>query len=306
MNVLRDLDQLPDEFRGGALTIGNFDGVHRGHARIVERMIARARQLRGPAVVFTFDPHPAKLLAPDRAPTPLCWTERKLDLLRGLGVDAVVLYPTTDRFLQLSAREFFDRIVRQRLDAKAIVEGRNFFFGHNREGNVQRLGEYCRETGVELEVVEPIHVDGEVVSSSRVRRLVADGKVELAAAMLTEPYRIRGTVVRGAGRGNRLGYPTANIDQIDTLLPGEGIYAGRIWLGDSPWPAAVSLGPNPTFDEGRLKVEAYVLDYEGSLYGQRVELDFVGRLRDIVRFDRVDDLIAQMERDVAAVRKMCV
>lgn len=305
MHVLRNLDQLSDDFRGGALTIGNFDGVHRGHARIVERMTARARQLGGPAVVFTFDPHPAKLLAPDRAPTPLCWTERKLDLLCGLGVDAVVLYPTTSEFLHLSAREFFDQIVRHRLDAKAIVEGQNFFFGHNREGNVQRLAEFCRATGIELEVVEPIRLDDQVVSSSRIRRLVAEGKVELAAAMLTEPYRIRGAVVHGAGRGNRLGYPTANIDQIDTLLPGEGIYAGRLWLGESPWPAAVSLGPNPTFDEGRLKIEAYLIDYEGSLYGQRVELDFLARLRDIVRFDSVDDLIAQMDRDVATVRNMC-
>ncbi|MCR4411757.1 MAG: bifunctional riboflavin kinase/FAD synthetase [Thermoguttaceae bacterium] len=306
MKLFRSLDNLPDSSRRGAVTIGNFDGVHRGHARIVERLVAKARQFGGPAVVFTFDPHPVRLLRPDKAPPPLTWTDRKADLLAELGIDALIACPTDFQFLQQSAREFFDRVIRDALQARAVVEGANFFFGRDRSGNVQRLREYCAEAGMALEVVEPVVLDGEVVSSSRIRTLVAQGHVEAARRLLTQPYRIRGRVVRGAGRGRQLGFPTANLDRVGTLLPAEGIYAGRVPLDGAVLPAAISLGPNPTFGEGALKVEVHLLDYTGWLYDRELEVDFLARLRDIQRYESVEQLLRQMDRDIAAARQWAV
>jgi len=304
VKVIRDLDNLPPEFRRCTLSIGNFDGVHLGHAEIVRRLLAAARESSAPAVVFTFDPHPVRILRRHEAPPSLTWTERKLQLLAQLGVHAVIAYPPDETFLRLEARQFFDQIVRGRLDARALVEGRNFFFGHDRRGNVELLGQLCRTAGLALDVVEPLQIDGRIVSSSRIRALVAAGEVEQARRMLTCPYRIRGSVVRGAGRGAQLGYPTANLRGVDTLLPGEGIYAGRVVVDGRARPAAISLGPNPTFDENTPKVEAHLIDYSGWLYDRRIEVDFLARLRDIDRFDSVGELVAQMDRDIAATREI--
>ncbi len=206
MKLIRDLAVLPDSLRSGAVAIGNFDGLHLGHARIADRLIERAREAGGPAVVFTFDPHPVRLLRPDLAPPPLTWTDRKAELLAALGVDAVIAYPTDKALLNLSPQQFFDSIVRKALDARAVVEGSNFYFGHNRSGTIDVLRRLTAEAGIVLDVVEPMIVAGQVVSSSRVRRLVGEGRVAAARALLTEPYRIRGAVVEGARprRQNRL------------------------------------------------------------------------------------------------------
>ena len=302
--LFRHPDRLPDEYRHSAVSIGNFDGVHLGHAKIVERLLAVARQVGGSAVAFTFDPHPVQILRPEKAPAPLCGTERNAQLLCELGVDAVLAYPTDRELLQLEAREFFDRILRDRLNVRAMVEGPNFFFGHGRSGDIHVLRQFCDEAGVLLEVAEPIEIDGEIVSSSRIRTLLADGRVEEVRRLMSRPYRIRGIVVPGQQRGAALGYPTANIGRIDTLLPGEGIYAGVARVNDSQWPAAVSIGPNPTFDEQTLKVEAFLIGYRGSLYDHPIELDFLARLRDIKRFDSADELVTQMDRDVTATREI--
>jgi len=304
VRLIRHLDDLPADLRGGAVSVGNFDGVHLGHARIIHRLIQSARAHGGPAVAFTFDPHPAVVLRPDRVPPPLTTTERKADLLGRLGVDAVVAYPTNREFLEFSARDFFDRILVNALGARAVVEGPNFFFGRDRRGNVDVLKQFCVEASIDFEVVEPYDLDGRIISSSRTRRCLAEGRVEEVAAMLTEPYRVHGMVVHGAGRGASLGFPTANVDMVPTLLPREGIYAGRGYVEGQPVPAAISLGPNPTFNEGKLKLEVFLLDFEGDLYGQLVEVDFLARLRDVMRYHSVDELLAQMHRDVEATRQI--
>jgi riboflavin kinase / FMN adenylyltransferase len=305
MTPLRNLEDFPEWYRGGAVAIGNFDGVHLGHARLIERLRAMAGQVGGPAVVFTFDPSPTRILRPDAAPEPLLWLGRKIEILAELGADAVFVYPTDRSFLEMEAREFFDRVVRDRLAARAMVEGPNFFFGHNRSGNVEVLRQFCAEAKMPFEVVPPVEIGGQTVSSSRVRALVMAGQLDEARAMLGRPYRIRGTVVRGAGRGATIGYPTANVGQIDTLLPGKGIYAGQVWTGDRWRPAAISLGPNPTFHEGALKVEAYIIGFQGDIYERPVEVDFLARLRDIKRFETVDGLLAQIARDVARTSEIC-
>ncbi|MFN6206977.1 MAG: riboflavin kinase, partial [Planctomycetota bacterium] len=219
MKLLRRLEQFPSELRGGALTIGNFDGVHRGHKHVMQRLKQHAAAVNGPAIVFTFDPHPARLLRPEHSPPPLTWIDRKAELLSELGVDAVVAYPTDLALLHLEYADFFHKIVLERIGARAMVEGPNFYFGHDRQGDVQKLAELCTDYGLALEVVQPkLETSGEeMISSSRIRRLIGSGDVAGAGRLLTQPYRIRGLVVHGSARGASLGFPTANLDAIDTL-----------------------------------------------------------------------------------------
>jgi riboflavin kinase/FMN adenylyltransferase len=225
-------------------------------------------------------------------------------MLGELGVDGVVAYPTNREFLSLGARDFFQRIVQEALGARALVEGPDFHFGRGRAGNVELLGQLCAEAGMGLEIVDPVLLEDEPVSSSRVRRLLAEGNVEGANHLLGRPYRIRGVVGRGAARGSGLGYPTANLEKTDTLLPGEGIFAGRAYVQGESWPTALSLGPNPTFDEHHLKIEAFLLAFEGNLYNKPIEVDFLARLRDIVRFASPEQLVVQMDQDVRETQRI--
>jgi len=304
VRLFRSIDNLPDELRHGALSIGNFDGVHRGHARLIERLLAKARELRGPAIVFTFDPHPVRLLRPESAPPPLTWTDRKAELLAELGVSAVIAYPTDEALLALSPEQFFERIVRDKLAARSMVEGPNFFFGHNRAGNVDTLTMLCRAADVALDIVPPISIGDEIVSSSRVRAAIQAGDVDLARQLLTRPYRIRGMVTHGAGRGAKIGFPTANLEAIDTLLPAQGVYAARAITPCGNWPAAVNIGPNPTFGEQALKVEAHLIGFQGTLYGQALEMEFLSRLRSIRPFESIEALKAQLQHDIAAAERI--
>jgi riboflavin kinase/FMN adenylyltransferase len=304
MRLLRSIDDLPHDLRGGALSIGNFDGVHRGHAKLVERLLAKANELNGPAIVFTFDPHPVRLLRPESAPPPLTWTDRKAQLLADLGVTAIIAYPTDEALLALSPQEFFKRIVQDKLAALAMIEGPNFFFGHNRAGNIETLGQLCDSAAISLEIVPPVTVARQIVSSSRVRAAIQAGDVDLARQLLTRPYRVRGMVTHGAGRGAKLGFPTANLAAIDTLLPAQGVYAARAISTAGQWPAAINIGPNPTFGEQSLKIEAHLVGFDGSLYGQPLELEFLSRLRSIRPFDSVEALKNQLNHDIAATIKV--
>ena len=301
VKLYRKLEDLEAGLRHGALSIGNFDGVHMVHARIVERVIARARQAGGPAIIFTFDPHPVRVLRPELAPAPLTWTERKAELLADLGIDAVVAYPTDEALLSRRAGDFFQWIVRDTLAAAAIVEGPNFYFGKDREGNVDTLRELAAQAGIELEVVQPLRYANEFVSSSQVRGLIRDGQVEQACQMLTGPYRIRGMVTHGVGRGAKIGFPTANVEAIDTLLPAPGVYAGRGFVENHSWPAGINIGTNPTFGETACKVEVHLIGADESLYNQPLEVELLARLRDIQPFDSVEGLARQLDQDMQRV-----
>lgn len=304
MPVLRQLEQLPPSALGGAVAIGNFDGVHRGHQRIVARLISRAEAVGGPSLVFTFDPHPVRLLRPDQCPPPLTWTERKAELLEEQGVEWVLAYPTDRALLELPARTFYERIVLESLQAKALVEGPNFFFGHDRQGDVAQLARWSSASGVTLDVVEPLVDGGDIVSSSRIRRAIADGDVAVAGRLLGRPYRLRGMVTHGAGRGASLGFPTANLEAIDTLLPSPGVYAGYAFVAGDMCAAAIHLGPNPTFGLGRLKVEVHLIDRCVALYGLPLEVEFLARLREVQTFSSTEALVEQLQRDVAAARRI--
>lgn len=299
MKLVTNLHAIPAPLTQGAVTVGNFDGVHRGHAAIVSRLLSMAKEVGGPATVFTFDPHPVRLLRPESAPPPLTWTDRKSQLLEQLGIDLLVVYPTDESLLQMSATDFFHSVLQGKLNLKGIVEGENFRFGKGRSGNVDTLLRLAQETKIPCEVVPPLLIEGDIVSSSRIRNLIAGGNVELAGKLLTCPYRIRGIVVHGAQRGARLGFPTANLDGIDTLIPSHGVYAGRAYLDSVVWPAAIHLGPSPTFGEKVGRVEIHLIGYSGNLYGQTLEVEFLKRLRDLVAFDSVDALREQLTKDVA-------
>lgn len=303
MNIFRDIRQLPEHVRGGAVTIGNFDGVHRGHAQLVGRLTEQARRVGGPSVVFTFEPHPVQILRPREAPPPLTWTERKAELLSRLGATALIAYPTDEALLSLSATEFFAEIIQRQLGARAVIEGPNFYFGKGRTGDVALLEKLCRQSEITLEVVEPLQDDAQIISSSRIRALVAAGDVSTAARLLTQAYRIRGLVTHGAGRGAKIGFATANVAAIDTLLPKPGVYAGRAYVNNHVWPTAVNIGPNPTFGESSLKVEAHLIGFSGSLYGCPIEVDFLSRVRDIQPFGSVEELKQQLARDVGQVEQ---
>ncbi|WDI42814.1 bifunctional riboflavin kinase/FAD synthetase [Bremerella sp. P1] len=300
MQLYRDLDSLSTEIRSGALTIGNFDGVHLGHAKIAQQVRQRADEVGGPAVVFTFDPHPVRLLRPELAPPPLTWTRRKVELLGQLGIDAVIAYPTTPELLQLTPDEFFQQIIVQKMAAKAMVEGPNFNFGKDRAGDVKTLEALCQTNGIMLDIVEPLTRPGETeyVSSSRIRKLIAQGNVQLACEMLTQPYRIRGMVTHGAGRGAQLGFATANLEAVDTLVPEMGVYAGMSYRGDDVYAAAINIGPNPTFGEKARKIEIHLIGFQGSLYGEPLEVSFLSRLREVTTFPNAEALKKQLDQDI--------
>ncbi len=307
MSLYLHLDQLPASLRGGAVAIGNFDGVHLGHRRIVQRLLHCAQRCDRPSLIFTFDPHPTTLLRPDAVPPPLTTTARKAELLAEMGVAGVLAYPTDQALLQLTAQQFFETIVVRRLAACCLVEGPNFFFGHNREGDIALLRELCQARKLALEIVEPLPQspsNDSLVSSSRIRRLICDGQVEQARALLGRPHRVEGNVVEGARRGRQLGFPTANLDQPATVAPGHGVYAGAAQIAAGLWrPAAIHIGPNPTFQEAWPKLEVHVLDFEGDLYGRPLAVDFYVRLREIQRFSGTDALRLQLAADVENARR---
>ena len=303
MQLLRKLSET-ESCRGGFVAIGNFDGVHRGHQRMIGTLVEQARTENVPAVVFTLDPHPIALLAPGQVPPSLSTLERKADLLEGCGVDALIAYPTDHALLELSPDEFFQRIIRQTLDARGLVEGPNFCFGKDRAGDVETLRELCERDGLTLTVVEAVTTDAEtVVSSSQIRRAIQDGRIADAVAMLGHPYRLSGVVETGARRGSELGFPTANLSGVKTLLPPDGVYAARCEVGGLTRAAAVHLGPNPTFDDGTRKLEVHVIDYAGDLYGQPLSIDLIDRVRDTMRFEDVESLRSQLASDVESIRR---
>lgn len=301
MKIYHDLAEISD-LVASAVTVGNFDGIHRGHQRLIEVLCATAKRLGVPSVVMTFHPHPAAVINPEKAPLPLSWLEKKLTLLSQSGVDAVVIYPTTPTLLAMAPESFFYQVLVHRLKAQAIVEGEDFRFGHGRSGDIALLRDLCARERILCITVPPVIYEGEPVSSSRVRQAVLEGRVDYAAELLARPFRSCGRVVRGAGRGSQLGFPTANLGEVKTILPKEGIYAGAVPLGGRMYPAAISLGGNPTFAESQPKFEVYIIDFAGNLYGQWLEVDFVGYLREIRKYDSVEALIEQMNRDVAAAR----
>jgi riboflavin kinase/FMN adenylyltransferase len=293
------------------LTIGNFDGIHLGHRAILETVVGRARGLGGAAVVYTFDPHPRKVLHPERAPRLLVTLEQKLELLAEAGVDAVVVEPFTREFARTSAEVFIRSYIHARVRPLEVYVGYDFHFGRDREGSMRLLTEMGPRLGFSVTIIPEVTVDDGDVNSTRIRELLAAAEVERANAMLGRDYTVRGRVVEGDRRGRSLGFPTANLEPENEVLPAAGVYAGRLRVLDAApplggrWLAAVAnVGTRPTFHAGGgVRAEAHVLDFEGDLYGRRVELSFVRHLRAERRFDGAEALRAQIAADASEARR---
>lgn len=290
--------------RGALVSIGNFDGVHAGHAILLGRLVERARAAGRASLVLTFEPHPLTILRPGAIPPRLTTPERKADLMARLGVDDVLAYPTSPQLLSMSPHEFFDEVLVKQLDIAGLVEGPNFLFGAGRRGDVALLERLCASRGMACHVVDPVQVDGEWISSSSVRRALAEGNVETANRLLGRPYRLAGRVVSGARRGRTIGFPTANLAEIETVIPRDGVYGGVSTVGGVHYPVAMNIGANPTFGEANAKVELHLAGFSGDLYGGVLEVDFLGRLRDTQLFSSLDALKSQLERDVIAAKQL--
>ena len=308
MQRWRGLEEVPEDWGRSVVTIGSFDGVHRGHQLIIGRAVERARALGLRCVVVTFDPHPSEVVRPGSHPPLLAPQHRRAELMGELGVDAVLVLPFTLAFSQLSPQDFVRQVLVRALHAAVVVEGPNFRFGHRASGNVELLAEMGAEHGFEVDLLDLTVTgsigDGAPFSSTLTRRLVAEGDVAGAAEVLGRPHRVEGTVVRGAQRGRELGYPTANVETLPhTAIPADGVYAGWLTAAGERMPAAISVGTNPTFDGTSRTVEAYAIDRVGlDLYGLHVSVDFLAYLRGMEKFDSIDALLDRMADDVKQAR----
>jgi riboflavin kinase / FMN adenylyltransferase len=284
---------------GCALALGNFDGVHLGH----QALFAEARRQAPLAAALTFHPHPGKVLQPELAPRLITLLPRKLELMEACGLGAVVVQPFTREYARHSPADFEASLLDE-LGARHLVVGSDFTYGAARAGNVDTLRRAAAARGAQVHVVPPVTVDGLVASSSKVREYVLEGRVSAAALLLGRPFDLEGSVVAGQSRGRTLGFPTANVNTANELLPATGVYAVRVRLAGEPtWrPAVANIGVKPTFGGSELSVEAHLLDFQGDLYGRELRVQFLERLRAEQRFGSVAELVEQIRRDVEAAR----
>jgi len=304
MWTVRGLESYPPDARPCALALGVFDGVHLGHRAILAVAVARAREARLPAVACTFDPHPLEILHPERAPLPVTTLDERLELFAESGVDGAVVLSFTPALARVEPEAFVKDVLVDRLQAREVVVGFNHRFGRGARGDARLLGELGARLGLQAHVVPPLTVDGITVSSTEVRAALQRGAVDRAARLLGRPYAVSGTVIAGAGRGRTLGFPTANLTTDRPPLVATGVYACRAAVPGGDHPAVVNVGVRPTFGGEALAVEAHLLDFKDDLYGVRIRLTFVARLRDERRFPSVEALAAQIRADADAARTL--
>ncbi|MEV7683556.1 bifunctional riboflavin kinase/FAD synthetase [Streptomyces sp. NPDC088341] len=304
MQRWRGLEDIPQDWGRSVVTIGSYDGVHRGHQLIIGRAVERARELGVPSVVVTFDPHPSEVVRPGSHPPLLAPHHRRAELMAELGVDALLILPFTVEFSRLSPGDFIVKVLVDKLHARAVIEGPNFRFGHKAAGNVAVLADLGTTYDYEVEVID-LRVTGEAgggepFSSTLTRRLVTEGDVAGAAEILGRPHRVEGVVVRGAQRGRELGYPTANVETLPhTAIPADGVYAGWLTADGERMPAAISVGTNPQFEGTERTVEAYAIDRVGlDLYGLHVTVDFLSYVRGQRKFESIEALLEAIADDV--------
>jgi riboflavin kinase / FMN adenylyltransferase len=310
----RGLEATPGDLGRTVVTIGMYDGVHRGHQSLIGAAVARARTMSRPCLLLTFDPHPAEVIRPGSHPAILTSLDRKAELVAEIGVDAMCVLPFTQEFMRLPPETFTHTVLVERLHAAQVVVGENFTYGHRAAGTVTTLAVEGRRFGFAVEPV-PLAEDASdggpvAISSTYVRACVAGGDMVAAARALGRPHRVDGVVVRGDRRGRAMGYPTANVESPPfTAIPADGVYAGHLVTRDprtgksrERFPAAISVGSNPTFQGSRRTVEAYVLDFDGDLYGEHVGVEIVQRLRPMAAFPDVDALLVAMTKDVTETR----
>jgi riboflavin kinase / FMN adenylyltransferase len=301
----RGVEAIPSGWGRCVVTIGVFDGVHRGHVRLVGQAVRRARELGVPCVLLTFDPHPSEVVRPGSHPAQLTTLRRRAELVEQLGVDVFFVLPFTAELSRMPADEFVHELLVERLHVAEVVVGDNFTFGHKAAGDVALLRTLGRRFGFTAEDVGLLSQGELTFSSTYIRSLIDAGDVAAAATALGRPHRVEGIVVRGDQRGRGLGYPTANLTTPrHAAIPADGVYACRFVHRGRELAAAVSVGTNPTLSGRERRVEAFVLDLDEDFYGERVALDFIERLRDMMRFDTPEQLVSQMDDDVVRTRQV--
>lgn len=302
--IVRDA-AIPSGGRGSVVTVGTFDGVHRGHWRVLETVRERAAAIGGPGVLVTFDPHPLRIVRPEAAPPLLTTPVEKTEILAESGLSYAMFVAFTREVQQLTPEQFVQRVLVDRLRVAELVIGYDHGFGRGRTGDVDTLRRIGVEAGFAVHVVPPVQADGAPISSSRIRAAVQAGDMRAAAAGLGRPYSLRGVVVRGDGRGRGLGFPTANlhVPESDKLLPRPGIYAARGVLRSGTVDGVLHLGPRPTFPGSPPTIELHLFDFDADLYGEAVRVDFIDRIRDIHPFGSMPELVAAIEADAEEARR---
>jgi riboflavin kinase/FMN adenylyltransferase len=306
MRVVHQLSDLT-YVKNSVVTVGTFDGLHLAHQELIRDVVSRARGRKGRSVVITFDPHPKEVLSRNTPLHLLTPVDERQQLCEQLGVDVFFCAEFTYDFSRQSSRDFYLRYVIQGTGVSEVIEGYDHHFGRDREGSIEELLRLGREFEFSVDALKPVYVDEEIVSSSQIRQHLVQGRVDSALRLLGRPYRLEGTVIRGDGRGRQLGYPTANLQMPSTrkLIPQDGIYFARLEIDETVHSCMVSIGVRPTFfTHGHRTIEAHVLDFEGDLYGRKLSLQFLKRLREERKFDTAAQLIEQMNRDKEESRRL--
>ena len=308
MQIIQDIETIKEPFKSAVITIGNFDGVHIGHQALFHEVIERAEAMEGTAIAMTFEPHPIRVITNNGHPPLITLYEQKSELIEKAGIDVLICIPFTLEFAALSARTFVEDLLVKRIGVKAIVVGQDYTFGNRREGNVDLLKQYAQEMGFDVIVTDWIQastVDSHRISSTAIRELVTEGKMQKAGKMLGRNYQIRGTVAHGRDRGGKLlGIPTANINLQDELCPKVGVYAVIVHHDGRRYPGVANIGYSPTFDDHIFTVEAHILDFTKEIYGEKIMVNFVQRLRDEIKFSGISELVERIQQDITMARKI--
>jgi riboflavin kinase/FMN adenylyltransferase len=305
MHVIFNLNEIKKPLSSPVLTIGNFDGVHKGHLALFDKVKERASAIGGQSIVMTFEPHPLKIMRPANGPRLITHTGQKLELIEKAGIDVIVCVSFDREFAAIPAREFVDTILVRKIGIKEIVVGYDYTFGHNREGDINLLREIGNDLGFVVHLVGPVEIDHTLVSSTSIRRLIQEGRVGEAKVLLGRNFEVQGTVVKGQNRGGRLlGFPTANLNPHGELLPKKGVYAVTMIVDDATYDGVTNVGYNPTFGDTGLTVETHILDYSGDLLGKTVKVQFIKRLRDERTFKTLDELSEQIAQDIKQAKEI--
>ena len=298
MRIVRGVKNYSEKLPNPVLTLGNFDGVHLGHQAIFRKVVDRAAEIGGTSIAFTFEPHPLKVLAPERSPKLLNTFHGKMELFEAAGIEVVICANFTREFADQNPEDFARDVLHKKIGVREVYVGYDYAFGKGREGSIESLKEMGKTYGFKVGVVDAVQVDGTVVSSSTIRDLVSAGRVSEAVPFLGRRYTIEGEVVRGSHRGHSLGFPTANLRISNELLPAYGVYAVLATVDGLRLKGVASIGVRPTFDTGSVSVEVYLFDYAGDLYGKQITVSFVKRLRGEEKFPSAESLVRQIRKDV--------
>ena len=306
MKIIRGIQNIRESIPYPVLTIGNFDGVHLGHQTIFKKVDNRSKKVDGTGIVFTFEPHPRKIIEAEKCLPPLTTFNQKIELIKKTGIDLVICADFTPHFAAQSPREFTKKILVEKINVKEVFAGHDFNFGKGREGTIDYFQKMGEEFGFRVDVLDPVKINSEIISSSFIRDLIKGGQVNKAARYLGRFYSLEGKVVGGCKMGSAIGFPTANIDIHDNLIPQTGVYTVQIVVQEKTFNGVANIGYNPTFKRNLLTVEAHIFNFTENLYDQTVRLLFINKIRDEVAFSTGEELKAQIQKDIIEAKEILI